>query len=111
MRMYYIYVIKCKDDSLYTGIAKNLCKRITEHYTKDTKCAKYTKSHPIKTVEGVWSCDTKSSALKLEYFIKHLTREQKLKLLNNPKILCSEYGNRLNIVTQLFNRLEFPCPV
>ncbi len=93
--MYYIYVIKCTDDTLYTGIAKNICKRICQHYEKSPQCAKYTKSHTIKSVEAVWSGDTKSSASKLEYFIKKLTRQQKLELLQNPNLLASKYKDKL----------------
>ena len=43
--MYYTYMIRCKDNSIYTGITTNLEKRMQEHFTKDEKCAKYTKKH------------------------------------------------------------------
>jgi len=42
--MYYIYMLRCEDNSIYTGIAKDLEHRLNEHFTKDEKCAKYTKS-------------------------------------------------------------------
>ncbi len=42
--MYYTYMIRCKDNSIYTGITTNR-KRMQEHFTKDEKCAKYTKTY------------------------------------------------------------------
>lgn len=78
--MYYIYMLKCVDGSLYTGSARDVKKRIKEHFTKSPKCAKYTRSHPPKEVVAIWCCDTKSEGAKVEYYIKTLTKEQKVLL-------------------------------
>ena len=43
--MYYTYILRCKDNSLYTGITTDLERRVREHITKDEKCAKYTYLH------------------------------------------------------------------
>ena len=91
--MYYIYMIRCENDSIYTGITNNIEKRMEEHFGKDKKCAKYTKSHTVKDIEIVWKTDTKSNAAKLEYHIKKsLTKKQKEELIikNNLKKLLSE---------------------
>ena len=53
-RMAYVYMVRCKDDSLYTGIAKDLGHRMNEHYYKKKNGAKYTKSRQIQTLEMVW---------------------------------------------------------
>ena len=45
--MYYIYLLRCKDNSIYAGITNNLERRLQEHLSKNEKCAKYTKSHPV----------------------------------------------------------------
>lgn len=79
--MYYVYIVKCNDQSLYTGIAKNLQKRIDEHNFSD-KGAKYTKvRRPVELVYFQEFAD-RSSASKREVEIKKLKREDKLQLLN-----------------------------
>ena len=40
--MYYTYMLRCKDNSIYTGITTNLERRMEEHLQKTDKCAKYT---------------------------------------------------------------------
>jgi predicted GIY-YIG superfamily endonuclease len=73
---WYIYIIKCADDTLYTGITNNLERRIRQH--NDNKGAKYTKGRgPVVLVKSFTRL-TKSDALKLEYKIKKLSREDKL---------------------------------
>ena len=90
--MYYIYIVKCSDGSLYTGTAKNLYDRIACHYYKKPQCAKYTKSHQVVSLECAWETATKGDALKLEWFIKKLDKNQKLKLVQTPALLETKYG-------------------
>lgn len=80
--MYYTYMLRCKDNSIYTGITTNLNKRIDEHITKGKKCAKYTLTHTVIGFEAAWETEGRSSATKLEYFIKHLSKKQKEDLIN-----------------------------
>lgn len=78
---YFVYIVECNDTSLYTGIAKDLDKRIEEHNTAD-KGAKYTKHRrPVKLIYSEKTED-RSSASKREYSIKKLTREKKMDLIN-----------------------------
>ena len=78
---YFVYIVKCSDDTLYTGIAKDLQKRVEEHNSSD-KGAKYTKvRRPVALVYSEISQD-RSSASKREYAIKKLSRLQKLELIN-----------------------------
>ncbi len=75
----YVYILKCSDQSLYTGYTTNLEKRLKVH--NSGKGAKYTRAR--LPVEYVFShkCESKSQALSLEYKIKQLTRPNKLKLI------------------------------
>jgi len=75
--MWYVYIVRCsKDDSLYTGITNDLARRIEQH--NSGKGAKYTKGRgPIILIYSI-ECQDKSSALKLEYKIKQLSRDEKL---------------------------------
>ncbi len=83
--MYYIYMLRCKDNSIYTGITTDLQRRIEEHITKGKKCAKYTMRHTAVKLEHAWEIDTRVNASKLEYQIKHLNKTQKENIILNPE--------------------------
>ena len=77
---WYVYILECNDQSLYTGITNDLEKRIIVHNLG--KGAKYTKARlPVKLVYKE-SCKTKSDSLKREFEIKKLKRIEKLNLIN-----------------------------
>lgn len=82
--MYYVYIIRCLDNSLYTGITNNLSKRFLKH--KKGVGAKYTKSHPVKRIEIVWSCKNKSLASKLEYHLKRLKKREKEEIVKGVRL-------------------------
>lgn len=82
--MYYTYIVRCKDNSLYTGMTNNLDKRVNEHLSKSG--AKYTKSYKATKLETAWKSKDKSLACKLEYQIKHLTKQQKEKLIDGERL-------------------------
>lgn len=80
-------MIRCEDNSLYTGITTDIERRFAEHSEKDTKGAKYTKGHNALKVEVVWKTQTRSDASKLEYNLKRLTKQKKEELLvDNTKL-------------------------
>lgn len=75
---WFVYLLECADKTIYCGITNNLDKRIATHNAG--KGAKYTKNRlPVKLIKSFEVAD-KSEALKLEYKIKQLSREEKLKL-------------------------------
>ena len=81
LKMYYVYIVKCADDTLYTGIATQLDRRIDEHNSSE-KGAKYTRVR--RPVELVYSEEypDRSAASKREYEIKKkMTRKDKLALI------------------------------
>ena len=91
--MYYIYMLRCEDNSIYTGITKDLERRMKEHFSKDKKCAKYTLTHTAKKLECVWQTENRVLASKLEYHIKRLTKIQKEKLVKShalDEVLCEK---------------------
>jgi putative endonuclease len=73
---YLIYILRCSDDTLYTGITQNLAKRIDEHNTSP-RGAKYTRSRRPVALVYHEACGDKSGALKREMAIKKMTRRQK----------------------------------
>jgi len=77
--MNYIYIVKCSDDTLYTGWTNNLEKRIENH--NNGTGAKYTKARrPVKLLYFE-TFNTKSEAMKREYEIKKMTKTNKEKLI------------------------------
>ena len=77
--MNYTYILKCQDGSFYTGWTNDLEKRIQAHNAG--KGAKYTKNRrPVKLI--YWEeYETKSEAMKREYAIKYMSRQEKEKLV------------------------------
>lgn len=73
--MYYTYIVRCADNSLYTGIATDLERRMREH--REGTGAKYTASHPVTEICAAWSSENRSNASRLENYIKMLKKHQK----------------------------------
>ena len=84
--MYYIYMLRCKDNTIYTGITVDIKRRMEEHFSKNEKCAKYTYTHNAKKLEVVWQTENKSFASKLEYAINKLTKAKKEELIKNKNL-------------------------
>lgn len=78
--MYFVYIIECRDKSLYTGITIDLKKRFKEHQNK--KGGHYTASHPVKKIVYTEKLQTKGQALKREAQIKSWPRRKKIYLIN-----------------------------
>jgi putative endonuclease len=81
MKDWYVYIVRCSDGTLYTGVAKNVEKRIAEHNSNDLLSAKYTKSRRPVTLVYQELADTRSEAMQRELQIKKLTRKQKEALI------------------------------
>ncbi|MBL0387212.1 GIY-YIG nuclease family protein [Tumebacillus sp. ITR2] len=87
--MVYVYLLECKDRSLYTGITKDLHKRIQEH--RSGRGAKYTRGRGPLVLRYVEVQLDKPDALRREIEIKKLTRKQKDKLIANACLLpCAD---------------------
>jgi len=95
--MYYIYMLRCENNSLYTGITTDIKRRMEEHLGKNSKGAKYTKGHRIKSLEILWETKTRQTALKLEYHIKTLKKEQKEQLIKDETLLEKFLGEKIDV--------------
>lgn len=78
--MNYTYIIRCKDDTLYTGWTNHLEKRMDEH--NSGKGAKYTRGRNPITLVYFEEFSSKEEALKREYAIKRMSRAEKIALIN-----------------------------
>lgn len=76
---YWVYILKCRDNTLYTGIARDPHKRLQEH--NSGKGAKYTKNRRPCKLLYTEEQSNRSTAQSREYQIKQLTRAEKLDLI------------------------------
>lgn len=78
--MYFVYILKCADNTLYTGITTDVSRRFEEH--RNGTGAHYTKVRGVKKILYTEEHPDRSSAQKREAAIKKLRREEKLSLQN-----------------------------
>ncbi len=82
--MYYLYIVTCADRTLYTGITTDVKKRIDEH-NQGKDGAKYTRSRLPVFLSYLKEVGDRAEALREEYKMKQLSREQKLALIKEYK--------------------------
>ena len=75
--IYYTYLLRCADGSLYAGIASDLKRRMDEHRSGDGRAARYTRSHPPRALVAAWRSADRAAASRLEYRLKRLPKERK----------------------------------
>jgi putative endonuclease len=96
MSDWYIYIVRCSDNSLYTGVTKDIDRRVAAHNTNDKLGARYTQSRrPVALVyeEGA---ESRSQASKRESEIKRLTKKHKEFLI--AKYIRSLNGTKMAVV-------------
>ncbi len=77
---WYVYLLKCADDSYYTGVTTDPKRRLQEHNTDNKKAARYTRARrPVKMVYFEL-CESRSEAGVREYEIRKSSHQQKIKL-------------------------------
>lgn len=76
---HYVYIVMCSDNTLYTGYTVDVDKRMIAH--NNGTGAKYTRARLPVELKYVEMFDSKSDAMKREYEIKQLTRNEKFKLM------------------------------
>ncbi len=79
--MWFIYIVRCADSSLYTGICKDVPRRVEEHNSSRLLAASYTRARrPVALVYSE-AAQTRSEAARREYEIKQMTRKDKDELV------------------------------
>lgn len=82
-----LYIVRCADDSLYTGIATDVDKRIAEHRA-GARGAKYLRGRQPLTLEFRARVGDRAAASRLEYRVKRLSRAQKERLIRGSVALA-----------------------
>lgn len=85
--MYYVYTLRCKDGSLYTGLTTNVHCRMRQHLGLIKGGAKYTARRKPVSLVLLWQAEGRTSAARLEYAIKRLTHLDKVYLVAHPEEL------------------------
>ncbi len=78
---YVVYIIRCADDSLYTGITTDLVRRFEEH-ARGTG-ARYTRAHGVSEIVYSEPAANRAAASKREAAIKKLSRQEKIRLVHS----------------------------
>lgn len=82
-KIYWVYILRCSNQSYYTGYTDNLEKRFSEHLTG--KGGKYTRSFKPLSIAQSWEIKgNKRKAMRIERYIKTLSKTQKEELVQNP---------------------------
>ncbi len=90
MKHWVVYIVQCKDNTLYTGITDDLPRRLEAH--NSGKGAKYTRGRGPVLLQYQENCENHSHALRREFQIKQLSRQEKLKLCDRSS---ERYGTVL----------------
>ena len=84
---YWLYILRCADGSLYTGITTDVKRRLAQH--QSGKGAKYTRGRGPLTLVYQEACADKPAALRREWAVKRLPRAEKLALIQKGGTSCA----------------------
>jgi putative endonuclease len=88
---YWVYILECENGAFYTGYTTDLVRRYQEHVAGTGKC-KYTRSFkPVKIAQAWHITESKNMALKMEKYIKSLSKKQKEMLIIQPEKLTARF--------------------
>ncbi|MCC6208749.1 MAG: GIY-YIG nuclease family protein [Gammaproteobacteria bacterium] len=79
--MWQLYIIRCRDNSLYTGVTKDVTRRFQEHSTEGAACAKYLRGKGPFTLVYTCAVGSRPEALRAEHRVKSLSKEAKERLV------------------------------
>ena len=85
---WYVYLVRCNDDSLYTGVTTDVTRRFQEHQAQGKKTAKYLRGKQPLSLVYVVAVESKRKALQLEHTIKEMAKCKKEAML----CLCDCYS-------------------
>ncbi len=92
MGNWFVYMLRCADGSLYTGVTTDIDRRLEEHNGKHGRGAKYLKGKTPLQLVWKLSADDRSQAQRLEYKIKQLTRTNKQRLIQGDASIHFQLG-------------------
>ncbi len=106
-KTYYVYILGCEGDRLYTGYTDDFGRRMKSH-CGGRAGAKFTRSFKPVAVAQCWRVDEKSAAMKIESYIKKLPREVKQELIARPAVLAEMLAADIGLDTPAIPCLNDP---
>jgi putative endonuclease len=89
MANYWVYILLCENNTYYTGYTNNVEKRFQSHLSGKGKC-KYTRSFkPLRIMQSWKVEESKAAAMRVERYIKRLTRDEKEQIIADPALLAA----------------------
>lgn len=95
IKIYYIYILRCKDNSLYTGITTDIQRRYKEHVEK--RGGRYTRAKGVEKIEIYFESKGRVEASKIESYIKKMPKRSKEEMIVNPGNFIINIEKKLNI--------------
>ncbi len=92
---WFIYIIRTRDNTLYTGITTDPQRRFQEHCANKAKTAKYLRAHSPESLDFFQPIGTRSLALKVEYALKHLSRNKKELIIKKKSFDFDEENGKI----------------
>jgi putative endonuclease len=87
---WYVYILRCADNTLYTGVTTDIARRMREHNGEVRRGARYTLAKRPVALVYAETTDSRSNALKREATIKKLSKRQKENLTRSPRYVSIE---------------------
>ena len=94
--MYFVYMLRCRGGSLYTGIAAVMEKRLRQHASGGAACAKYTRAPPPEALAALYQAEDHAAAARLEAFLKTLPPAKKRMLAAGEAAPEALFAERLS---------------
>lgn len=89
-KLFYTYLIRCEDNSLYCGYTSDIIRRVEEH--RNGIGSKYVRAHKFKKLEVFFTLKSKSLAMRLESRIKKLSKYKKEKIVLKDVEIIGKLG-------------------
>ena len=101
---WWVYILRCADDTFYVGLARHLAARLAQHNEDNRRGARYTRGRRPVTLYLAIPCADRREAARLEWQTKQLSRPSKIALANAAGWLTGEAaldaeGDKLRITT------------
>ena len=87
MEQWHIYLVRCRDGALYTGIATDVARRLREHQGKERRGAKYLRGRGPLEIAVQQSVGPRCAALRAEAKVKRFPKARKEEMIRTPEIL------------------------
>lgn len=92
---FWVYILECENNSFYVGYTTDLLRRYQEHL-RGTKACKYTRSFKPRSIAQSWSINgDKALAMRVERYVKRLTKSAKQQLIISPGLLIKIFGESI----------------